>query len=394
MTRAPNDAVIVGVARTAIGRAPKGALRNTRPDDLASIAMLASIQGLQGLALSDIDDVILGCASPELEQGLNVARISALRAGFPDSVPGLTVNRFCASGLEAIAIAAAKIETGQSTLIVAGGVESMSMVPFMGSSLRPNPYLEEQLPDTYLSMGLSVERLALLHGITREAADAYAVESHRKAVAAQQAGRLAEEITSVTPTIGDEASGDAAGTVFDRDESPRSDTSMETLGRLKPAFSEDGTITAGNASPRSDGAAAVVLTTRTNAEEHGWRPLGRFAGYAVAAVAPADFGIAPASAIPKLLERKGLTIRDIELIEFNEAFAAQVLASARLFPLPMDRVNVNGGALALGHPLGATGARQTISMVHEARRRSAHYGVVTMCAALGMGAAGLFEFES
>jgi acetyl-CoA acyltransferase len=395
MTHHANDAVIVSAVRTAIGRAPKGALRNSRPDDLAAVAIAEAIRRVDGLDLASIDDVILGCATPEAEQGLNVARIAALRAGLPETVAGLTLNRFCASGLEAIAVAAAKIATGQASLIVAGGVESMSMVPFMGPSLRPNAYLLEHLPDTYLSMGLSVEGLAREYGITREASDIYALESHNKALAAQDANRFAEEITPVIVYEQAETEDDvsAAGNSFTRDEGPRRDTSLEALARLKPAFGEDGVITAGNASPRSDGAAAVVLTTRGLAHKYGWEPLTQFAGYAVSAVAPAQFGIAPAHALPKLLQRVGLDFRDIGLIEFNEAFAAQVLAANSLFPMPMERVNVNGGAVALGHPLGATGARQTATLIYEARRRGTRYGIVTMCAALGMGAAALFEFE-
>ena len=395
MTREANDVVIVSVARTAIARAPKGSLRYTRPDDLAAVAILAALHALGDVEFTAIDDVILGCASPEAAQGLNVARIAALRAGLPETVPGLTLNRFCASGIEAIAVAAAKIATGQAELIVAGGVESMTMVPFMGPSMSPNPYLLENLPDTYLPMGLSVERLARHYGVTREESDRYALESHRRALAAQDAGYFGDEIAPVTldPAL-DAGSGCAASpVVFDRDEGPRRDTSMEALAHLKPAFCEDGVITAGNASSRSDGAAAVVLTTRASAQERGWRPLARFAGYALAGVAPADFGIAPAHAIPTLLNRTHVALDDVDLIEFNEAFASQVLAADRLYPLPMDRVNVNGGAVALGHPLGATGARQTVTLVHEARRRAARYGIVTMCAALGMGAAALFEFE-
>jgi len=395
MTQDSSDVVIVSAKRTAIGRAPKGALRNTRPDDLAATAILAALNALDGLSLADVDDVILGCASPEAEQGLNIARIAALRAGLPDSIPGLTLNRFCASGLEAIAVAAAKIASGQAELIVAGGVESMSMVPFMGPTLRPNPYLVANAPDTYLSMGPSVERIAKEYGITRAESDAFALESHRKALAAQDAGRFEDEIVPIT--ICQEAAGPEhsapATTVFDRDESPRRSTSLEALTQLKPAFAEDGIITAGNASPLSDGAAAVVVTTRAIAQKHGWHPLARFAGYALSAVAPARFGLAPANAIQKLLKKTDRRLDEIDLIEFNEAFAAQVLAANKLFELPMDRVNVNGGAVALGHPLGATGARQTATLAYEARRRGAKYGIVTMCAALGMGAAALFEFD-
>ncbi len=376
------EVVIVGMARTAIGRAPKGALRYTRPDDLAAIVLRAALERAPGLAAEEIDDVILGCATPEAEQGLNVARVAALRAGLPQCVPAVTLNRFCASGLEAIAVGAAKIATGQADVILAGGVESLSLVPFMGETTRPNPYLMEHAPDTYLSMGLSTEGVAKKYGITREMSDALALESHQKAIAAQDAGRFDDEIVPVPLPDGG---------VFDRDEGPRRETSPEALAKLKPAFREDGIITAGNASQRSDGAAAVVLMTSEKAQELGLTPWARFVGYAVAAVAPQEFGIAPAFAIPKLLGRVGVRLEDIDLIEFNEAFASQMLAANCLYPLPMERVNVNGGAVALGHPLGATGARQTITLLHEARRRGATFGLVTMCAALGMGAAGLFE---
>ncbi|HLJ53458.1 MAG TPA: thiolase family protein [Chthonomonadaceae bacterium] len=385
-----NQPVIVSGVRTAIARAPRGALRSTRPDDIAAATIHAAICGLDGLNPAEVEDVILGCASPEAEQGLNIARVAALRAGLPLTVPGLTLNRFCASGLEAIAVAAAKVATGQATLIVAGGVESMSMVPFMGDTLRPNPYLVEKAPDTYLPMGLSVERLANTYGVTREASDSLALESHRRALAAQDSGAFADEIVPIQPAS---EPGSAMPAPFIKDEGPRRDTSMEALAALKPAFREDGVITAGNASPRSDGAAAVVVTSRGVADARGWPILAAFAGYATAAVAPADFGIAPAHAIPALLAKIGRTLSDIDLIEFNEAFAAQVLAADKLYPLPMERVNVNGGAVALGHPLGATGARQTVTLLHEARRRGSRCGIVTMCAALGMGAAALFEFD-
>jgi acetyl-CoA acyltransferase len=389
------EVVIVSAARTAIGKSPKGTLRHTRPDDLAAVVIKAALDRAEGLAPEEVEDVILGCAMPEAEQGMDVARVASLRAGLPQSVPGVTLNRFCASGLEAVATAGAKIATGQADVIIAGGTESMSLVPFLGPTTRPNPYLMEHQPDTYLSMGLSVEGLAKEFGISREAADAVALESHQKAIAAQGAGRFDAEIVPVcVKTQEANGTGFAFGeVVFGRDEGPRRDTSLEALAKLKPAFLADGILTAGNASQRSDGAAAVVLMTREKAEQLGLKPLARFVGYAVAAVAPERFGIAPAYAIPKLLQQTGLQIEDIDLIEFNEAFAAQVLASDRLFALPMERVNVNGGAVALGHPLGATGARQTVTLLHEGRRRGAKYGLVTMCAALGMGAAGLFEME-
>ncbi|HZP84635.1 MAG TPA: thiolase family protein [Chthonomonadaceae bacterium] len=387
------DVVIVGAARTAIGKSPKGTLRYTRPDDLAAVAIRGALERAKGVAPEEVEDVILGCATPEAEQGLNVARVAALRAGLPNSVPGLTLNRFCASGLEAIATAAAKIATGQADIILAGGTESMSLVPFMGPTTKPNPYLMEHQPDTYLSMGLSVEGIAKQYEIRREQADAFSLESHQKALAAQDAGKFDAEIVPVYVKI-QEGEGEEIGVreiEFRKDEGPRRDTSPEALAKLKPAFLAEGVITAGNASQRSDGAAAVVLMTLAEAERRGLKPLARFVGYAVAAVAPEQFGIAPAYAIPKLLKQTGLSIEEVDLIEFNEAFAAQVLAADRIFPLPMERVNVNGGAVALGHPLGATGARQTVTLLNEGQRRGAKYGLVTMCAALGMGAAGLFE---
>jgi acetyl-CoA acyltransferase len=360
---------------------------------MAAAAITAAIKRAPGLTADEIDDVILGCAMPEFEQGMDVARVALLRAGLPETVPGLTLNRFCASGLEAIATGAAKIATGQADTVIAGGTESMTMVQFMGDSTRPNPSLMEHKPDTYLSMGLSVERLAVEFEITREQADEFSLRSHQKALAAQDEGRFDAEITPMCVET-TEPDGDVmrvTRTTFERDEGPRRDTSLEALGRLKPAFSAEGTITAGNASQRSDGAAAVTLTTTERAKQLGIAPLARFVDYVVCSVAPERFGVAPAYAIPKLLERNGLTIDQIDLIEFNEAFAAQVLASNRVYPLPMERVNVNGGAVALGHPLGATGARQTVTVLYEARRRGSKYVLVAMCAALGMGAAGLFE---
>lgn len=387
------DAVIVSAARTPIGRAPKGTLRYTRPDDLAAIALRAALDRAKGIAPEEVDDIILGCATPEAEQGLNVARVAALRAGLPESVPAITINRFCASGLEAIAIGAAKIAAGQADVVIAGGVESMSLVPFMGPTTRPNPYLMANAPDTYLSMGLSTEGVAKKHAITREAADQLALASHQKAIAAQDSGKFAEEIVPVPVRTQAEGGKGWDEIALERDEGPRRDTSPEALAQLKAAFIEGGVITAGNASQRSDGAAAIVLTTPEKAEELGLAPLARFMGYAVVAVPPEEFGVAPAFAVPKLLKRQGLSIEEIDLIEFNEAFAAQMLAADAIFPLPMERVNVNGGAIALGHPLGATGARQAATLLYEGHRRNAKYGLVTMCAALGMGAAGLFELR-
>lgn len=390
------DVVIVGVARTAIGKSPKGLLRYTRPDDLGAVAIAAAIERVGAIDPDEIEDVVFGCAMPEAEQGMNIARVAALRAGLPIGVPGVTMNRFCASGLEAIATAAAKIATGQAEIMVAGGAESMSMVQFMGPTTKPNPYLMGHRPDTYLSMGLSVEGIARRQGITREMADQASVDSHDKALDAQANGRFADEIVPV-PVRVQAQEGDRyrfTEDCFDKDEGPRPGTSIEGLSKLRPAFLSDGIITAGNASQRSDGAAAVVLTSAEHAIAKGLKPLARFVGYAVAAVAPEDFGVAPAHALPKLLKQTGVKLEDVDLIEFNEAFAAQMLASNSIYPMPMERVNPNGGAIALGHPLGATGARQTVTLIYEARRRGVRYGVVTMCAALGMGAAGLFEILS
>jgi acetyl-CoA acyltransferase len=387
------DVVIVGAARTAIGKSPRGTLRNTRPDDLAAEVLRAALDRA-GVEAGAVEDVILGCAQPELEQGLNVARVAALRAGLPMTVPGLTVNRFCASGLEGIAIGAQRIACGSADVILAGGVESMSMVNFMGGSTRPNPTLMETHPDTYLSMGLCIEQLARRYGVSREESDAFAVESHRKALDAQAAGRFDAEIVPVSVRVqeGDEGGRPHVDEVtFSRDEGPRVGTSHEGLAKLKPAFLEDGLATAGNASQRSDGAAAVLLCSAERADQLGLKPLLRFVGYAVAAVEPENFGIGPAFAVPKLLKQAKLAPEDLDLIEFNEAFAAQVLCSDREFALPRDRMNVNGGAIALGHPLGCTGARQTVTLAGELERRGGRYGLVTMCAALGMGAAGLFE---
>ena len=387
------DVVIVGAARTGIGKSPRGTLRYTRPDDLAATAIKAAVEraGIEG---GDVEDVILGCAQPELEQGLNFARLAALRAGLPMTVPGLTVNRFCASGLEAIAIGAQRIACGSSETIIAGGAESMSMVNFMGTSTRPNPRLLESHPDTYLSMGLCVEQLSRRYGVGREESDAFSVESHRRALDARESGRFGDEITPVPVRLQDMNGGgkpEIKEIEFAADEGPRADTSEAGLAKLKPAFLEDGIITAGNASQRSDGSAAVVLMSAERADRLGLKPILRFVAYAVAAVEPENFGIGPAFAVPKLLKQVKLSPEDLDLIEFNEAFAAQVLCSMKEFLLPMERVNLNGGAIALGHPLGCTGARQTVTLAHEMERRQSRYGMVTMCAALGMGAAGLFE---
>ena len=375
-----DNVVIVAAGRSALTRSPKGSFKDLRPDDLAAFVLKGVLARVPQLSPALVDDVILGCAMPELEQGMDVARVAALRAGLPASVAGLTLNRFCASGLEAIATAAAKLATGQADFILAGGVESMTHVPFMGETLRPNDALSG---DTWLGMGDAVERVALEEGITREQCDTFALRSQQRAASAQASGKFEAQIVPIT--LPD-------GTIITQDEGIRAETTLEGLAGLKTPFG--GVITAGNASQRSDGAAAVLMTTEALAQEHGLTPLARFVGYATAAVDPVHFGIAPAAAIPKLLSRTGVGLDQVGLIEFNEAFAAQALASQNHFPLDWERVNVNGGAIALGHPLGATGARQTVTLLHEAQRQDqkGRYGMVTMCAALGMGAAGLFEF--
>jgi acetyl-CoA acyltransferase len=392
--RMSNEAVIVAAARTPIGKAPRGSLRHTRPDDLAAMAIQAVLARCPAVDPQEIEDVIFGCATPEGESGMNVARVAALRAGLPPSTPGATVNRFCASGLEAVAIAAERIRAGDAEVILAGGVESMSRVPFLDIRTHPNPTLFRDAPNTYLSMGLSVEQLARKYGITREQADAFALQSHQKAVRAQDEGLFDAEITPVQTEV---QTVDACGRpqretiTLTCDEGPRRDTSMESLAKLKPAFRADGIITAGNASQRSDGAAAVLVISARKADALGVKPLLRFVGYTTAALTPEDFGVAPAYAIPKLLRRTGVGIDAIDHIEFNEAFAAQVLASNCIFEMPMARVNPLGGAIALGHPLGCTGARQVVTLAYALQRTGGRYGLVTMCAALGMGAAGLFE---
>jgi acetyl-CoA acyltransferase len=392
--RMSNEAVIVAAARTPIGKAPRGSLRHTRPDDLAAMSIQAVLARCPVVDPSEIEDVIFGCATPEGESGMNVARVAALRAGLPQSTPGATVNRFCASGLEAVAIAAERIRAGDAEIILAGGVESMSRAPFLDIRTHPNPTLFRDTPSTYLNMGLSVEQLARKYGITREQADAFALQSHQKAVRAQDEGLFDAEIAPVQTEV---QTVDACGRpqreaiTLTRDEGPRRDTSMESLAKLKPAFRADGIITAGNASQRSDGAAAVLVMSARKADALGVKPLLRFVGYTTAALTPEDFGVAPAYAIPKLLRRTGVGIDAIDHIEFNEAFAAQVLASSCIFEMPMARVNPLGGAIALGHPLGCTGARQVVTLAYALQRTGGRYGLVTMCAALGMGAAGLFE---
>jgi acetyl-CoA acyltransferase len=374
--------VIVSAVRTPVGKAPKGALRFTRPDEMAATVIRAAVERARGLDPAAVDDVVFGCAMPEGEQGLNVARIAALRAGVPVSASAVTVNRFCASGIEAIAIAADRIATGSARAVIAGGTESMSLVPMGGNKIAPNPTLVGEYPDVYLSTGLVAENHARECAISRAEQDTFALESHRKAVAAIDAGRFVDEIVAM-PTPG--------GATLTLDEGPRRDTSLDALAKLKPAFHAGGSVTAGNSSQTSDGAAAVILMDEALATAQGLRPLARLLGYATAGVEPERFGIGPVPAVRKLLSRLDVPLDAIDLIELNEAFAVQVLACLRELPLDRSRLNVNGGAIALGHPLGCSGARLTTTLLHELQRRGSRLGLVTLCVGGGMGAAALFE---
>jgi acetyl-CoA acyltransferase len=377
------EAVIVSAARTAVGRAPGGTLRNTRPDEMAATAIAEAIRRANGLDPAAIEDVIVGCAMPEAEQGLNVARIASLRAGIPVSASAVTVNRFCSSGLQSIAFAAERIMAGFADTIVAGGAESMSLVPMGGHKVAPNPALVDSYPDVYLSTGLVAENHAREANVSREEQDAFALRSHRRAIAAIDGGRFIDEIVAL-PLNG-------SGVQFATDEGPRRETSPEALAKLRPAFHVSGTVTAGNSSQMSDGAAAVVVMSADAARDRGLAPLGRFVAFATAGVEPERFGIGPVPAIQKALRLAGLTLDQIDLIELNEAFAAQVLACLRQLPIDEERLNVNGGAIALGHPLGCTGAKLTTTLLYEMRRRNARYGIVSMCVGGGMGAAAIFE---
>jgi acetyl-CoA acyltransferase len=389
------EAVLVSAVRTPVGRAPKGALSTTRPDDLAATALGGALDRIPELNRAEIDDVILGCAQPEGEQGWNIARMAALRAGLPVEVPGVTVNRLCSSGLEAIALADLRIRSGGDRVVVAGGAESMSLIPLGGMKPSPNPWLAEHYPAALMTMGLTAERVARHYGVSREDQDAFALASHRKAVAAQAEGRFNDELTPVNVTTA--VPGAKAGkpivteAVIAADEGPRADTSLEALANLKPAFHAQGSVTAGNSSQTSDGAAAAVLMEAGRARELGIRPLGRLVAYAATGCLPEEMGIGPIAAIPKALRLAGLTLDEIGLIEFNEAFAAQALAVIRVLGLDLERINVNGGAIALGHPLGCTGAKLTATLLSEMRRLRVRYGMVTMCVGGGMGAAGIFE---
>jgi acetyl-CoA acyltransferase len=384
-----NEAVIVAALRTAVGKAPRGTLRTTRPDDMAADVIRALLERNPQIDPASIDDVILGCAAPEAESGMNVARIASLRAGLPDSVPAVTVNRFCSSGSQTIAQAAERIMAGMADAIIAGGTESMSLVRGNGR-IRPNPYLVEHRPDTFLSMGLTAENVARKYGVSREDADAFSYRSHQRALAAQQAGHFADD--GIVPLEIElvEESGTKRFT-FDTDEGPRADTTLEVLAKLKPAFHAKGVVTAGNSSQTSDGAAAVVVMSRARAEELGLKPLARFISFAVGGVPPEIMGMGPIVAVPKALKRAGLSLDDIDLIELNEAFAGQALAVMRELGMDQEKVNVNGGAVALGHPLGASGAKLTVQILGEMRRRGSRYGLVTMCVGGGQGAATILE---
>lgn len=389
------EAVIVSAVRTPVGRAPKGALSTTRPEDLAATALNGALERVPALDLAEIDDVILGCAQPEGEQGWNIARWAILRAGWPVEIPGATVNRLCSSGLEAIAVADQRIRAGGERAIVAGGVESMSLVPMGGNKPSPNPWLAEHYPSSLLTMGLTAERVARHYRISREDQDMFALRSHQKALAAQAAGRFGDELVPVT--VAKSAVGKKAGTphdeerIFSADEGPRADSSLEALAKLKPAFHAQGTVTAGNSSQTSDGAAACVLMETGRVQELGLQPMARLVAYAATGCLPEEMGMGPVTAVPKVLKKAGLTLDDIELIELNEAFAAQSLAVMRELGLDPELVNVNGGAIALGHPLGCTGAKLTATLLAEMKRRQVRYGLVTMCVGGGMGAAGVFE---
>ena len=387
------DAVIVSAVRTPVGKAPRGMLRNTRPDDLGAVAVRAAVERVTALDRKDIDDVIIGCAMPEAEQGMNMARVLALRAGLPVTASAMTINRYCASGLQAIALGCERIRAGGAEVIVAGGSESMSQVPMGGNKIAMNPWLAENYPGSYLAMGLTAERVAAQYGVSREDADLFSVESHRKAVQAIAAGNFQQEIVLVPVRVATPANGRPAveEVEFTTDEGPRADTTPEALAKLKPAFHAKGVVTAGNSSQMSDGAAAVVVMSEDHARAIGAQPWARLVAYAYAGCEPELMGVGPVYAVPKALKMAGITLEQIEVIELNEAFATQSLAVIRTLGIDPARVNRNGGAIALGHPLGCTGAKLTATLLHEMNRSHARYGMVTMCVGGGMGAAGIFE---
>lgn len=386
------NAVIVAAARTAVGKAPKGTLRTTRPDDMAATVIKAVIERT-GIDANEIEDIALGCAFPEAEQGMNMARIAALRAGMPESVCGQTVNRFCSSGLQTIATAAMQIMSGMGESIIAGGAESMSLVPMIGNKFVANPTLAEEYPGTYIGMGLTAENVARQYEIRREEQDAFALRSHQRAAAAQESGKFVDEIVplEITAKLGEGSTVNEIAITFDQDEGIRRDTSADALAKLKPVFHARGTVTAGNSSQTSDGAAALLVMSEEKANALGLTPLARFVSFAVGGVRPEVMGIGPIAAVPKALKLAGMSLGDIDLIELNEAFAAQALAVIRELGMDEDKVNVNGGAIALGHPLGCTGAKLTVQLLHELKRQNKNVGLVTMCIGGGMGAAGILE---
>jgi len=387
------EVVIASSVRTPVGRASRGTLRATRPDEMAAVAIKGALERVPQIDTKEIEDVILGCAMPEAEQGANVARIASLRAGLPVEVSAFTINRFCSSGLQAIALAAERIMSGGADVIVAGGTESMTMIPMGGNKPSPNPWLVDHNPDAYLSMGLTAERVANRLGITREAADEFSLRSHRKALAAIQAGKFDDEVVPVPVSLSvpNGSKPKRQELIFKIDEGPRADTSLEALAALRPAFHATGKVTAGNSSQMSDGAAAAVVMSAERAKELGIKPLARFVSFATAGYKPEEMGLGPVFAIPKALKIAGLKLSDIDVIELNEAFAAQALGVIKEAGLDPEKVNPNGGAIALGHPLGCTGAKLTASVIRELKRRNARYGMVTMCVGGGMGAAGIFE---
>lgn len=388
------EAVVVSAVRTAVGKAPRGILKDTRPDDIAAIVIKEAVSRVPGLKMEEVDDVVLGCAFPESDQGLNLARVVAMRAGFPHTVPGQTVNRFCSSGLQAIATAAYEIMAGATEVMVAGGVEFMSQVPIMGLTPSPNPYLVEHNPQVYTSMGLTAENVAEKFGISREDQDRFALSSHQKAAKAIKEGKFKEELIPIlakVKEVKEDGTVIVKEVVFDTDEGVRYDATLEGMAGLKPVFKAKGTVTAGNASQTSDGAAALVLMSREKAKKMGAKPMAAFRSFAVAGVPPEVMGIGPAYAVPKALKLAGLTVDQIGLVELNEAFASQALYVIRHLGLNPDIVNVNGGAIAVGHPLGCTGAKLTTMLLYEMKRRNVRYGLVTMCIGGGMGAAGVFE---
>lgn len=387
------EAVIVSSVRTAVGKSGKGALRTTRPDDLAAVAIKCALERVPQINPKEIEDVIIGCATPEAEQGMNVARIASLRAGLPVEVSAMTINRFCSSGLQAISLAADSVMTGRAEIAIGGGTESMSMIPMGGNKVSANPWLVNNYPDTYLSMGLTAERLANRFGITREQADEFSYNSHMKALAAIKAGNFEDEIVPVPVsfTTPNGSKPKRIDITFKVDEGPRADTTMDALAKLKPAFHAKGTVTAGNSSQTSDGAAASVVMSAEKARQLGIKPLARFVAFATAGYKPEEMGLGPVYAIPKVLKMTGLNLDQIDVIELNEAFAAQALSVIKEAGLDIKKINPNGGAVALGHPLGCTGAKLTATIIRELKRKNGKYGIVTMCIGGGMGAAGIIE---